>query len=70
MSVPNGYWILALSLDDGKCSLLGYKDEEHSKREIRRAYKKFKGDGDVAGAVSIPAERFFSTKQEMISYFK
>jgi len=70
MSNLDGYWILSLRLTDGKCDLLDWKPEPFSKREIKRAYRRFKGDGDVECACNIGAERFFNTRQEMIKHFR
>lgn len=70
MSKVSNYWIRTLRLINGEFILLDYQIFEFSKKDLRQAFRRFKGDGDVLECLNINAERFFTTKQEMMKYFR
>lgn len=63
-------YVIALRLENGEYYLVEGSSEPFSKKQVRQAFKRFKGDGDVKGACCLDAARFFESKSEMTQFFK
>ncbi|EPX84798.1 hypothetical protein [Salipiger mucosus] len=56
--------VLCLRLDDGTVQPLAWTDIDLSKKEIRRATRKFRKDADVEGSCLLPVSRLYDTAAE------
>lgn len=60
-------YVIGLRIKDGLVQPLAWSQEKPSKKEIRRATKKFMKDADVAEPYCAPWNRLYSTKEQMKS---
>lgn len=58
-------YVIGLRLDDGMISPLAWTKRELSKKELRRATRKFKNDGDVVAPYQAAWYRLYNSKTEM-----